>query len=188
MHTAWQPVHSMTLLPDIVEKFSDENTLVVGTGGFCDGKTLAAAFALGADGIQMGTRFLATEESDFSDLWKKMVVDTQDGGTIVARGFVGPARLIRNANSELHASNTAKYAPGAYIGIPDDYTKIPMDLLLFSRAGFAAAQVGDADKAIAGAGECAQRIADLPKCKDMVEEIMRDAEEIVTNLASRYIC
>ena len=42
MHTAWQPVHSMTLLPDIIEKFSDENTLVCGTGGFCDGKSIAA--------------------------------------------------------------------------------------------------------------------------------------------------
>ena len=50
MHTAWQPVHSMTLLPDIIEKFSDENTLVCGTGGFCDGKSIAAAFAMGADG------------------------------------------------------------------------------------------------------------------------------------------
>ena len=187
MHTAWQPVHSMTLLPDIVEKFSDENTLVVGTGGFCDGKTLAAAFAMGADGIQMGTRFLATEESDFSELWKKMVVDTQDGGTIVARGFVGPARLIRNEKSVIHARNTAKFAPGAYVGVPDDYTQIPMDLLLYSRAGFAAAQVGDAENAIAGAGECAQRITDLPKCKDMVEKIMSDAEEIIKNLAGRYI-
>ncbi len=80
MHTAWQPVHSMTLLPDIIEKFSDENTLVCGTGGFCDGKSIAAAFAMGADGVQMGTRFLATEESDFCELWKKMVVDCADGG------------------------------------------------------------------------------------------------------------
>ena len=44
-HTAWQPVHSMTLLPDIVEKFSDENTLVCGTGGYCDAKSLASALA-----------------------------------------------------------------------------------------------------------------------------------------------
>jgi NAD(P)H-dependent flavin oxidoreductase YrpB (nitropropane dioxygenase family) len=51
LHTAWQPVHSMTLLPDIVEKFTDENTLVCGTGGFCDGKSIAAAFAMGADGV-----------------------------------------------------------------------------------------------------------------------------------------
>ena len=64
MHTAWQPVHSMTLLPDIIEKFSDENTLVCGTGGFCDGKSIAAAFAMGADGVQMGTRFVTTEECD----------------------------------------------------------------------------------------------------------------------------
>ena len=118
MHTAWQPVHSMTLLPDIIEKFSDENTLVCGTGGFCDGKSIAAAFAMGADGVQMGTRFLATEESDFCELWKKMVVDCADGGTIIARGFVGPARWLRSDVSLQHAYNTAKEAPGSYVGVP----------------------------------------------------------------------
>lgn len=117
MHTAWQPVHSMTLLPDIIEKFSDENTLVCGTGGFCDGKSIAAAFAMGADGVQMGTRFLATEESDFCELWKKMVVDCADGGTIIA-AVCRPARWLRSDVSLQHAYNTAKEAPGSYVGVP----------------------------------------------------------------------
>ena len=67
-HTSWEPVHSMILLPAVVEAVSDENTLVCGAGGFCDGKTLAAALVLGADGAQMGTRFLATQESDFHQI------------------------------------------------------------------------------------------------------------------------
>jgi len=187
MHTAWQPVHSMTLLPDIVEKFSDENTLVCGTGGFCDGKTVAAAFAMGADGVQMGTRFLATEESDFAPLWKQMVVDCQDGGTLVARGFVGPARWLRNDVSLQHAYNTAKDAPGSYVGVPDDFSKIPIELLEFERYGIAATYTGDTTKAMAGAGECAQRIDDLPKTADMVEQVMADAEAIVKSLAKNYL-
>lgn len=187
MHTAWQPVHSMTLLPDIVEKFSDENTLVVGTGGFCDGKSVAAAFAMGADGVQMGTRFLATQESDFSRLWKQMVVDCQDGGTLVARGFVGPARLLRNENSLKHAYNTARLAPGSYVGVPDDYSTIPMDLLLYARECVAACEKGDAEHAIAGAGECAQRITDLPSCAELAARIMADAEEILKGVASKYV-
>ena len=187
MHTAWQPVHSMTLLPDIVEKFSDENTLVVGTGGFCDGKSLAAAFAMGADGVQMGTRFLATQESDFSKLWKQMVVDCQDGGTLVARGFVGPARLLRNANSLKHAYDTARLAPGSYVGVPDDYSTIPMDLLLYARECVAACEKGDAEHAIAGAGECAQRITDLPTCAELAERITNDAEAILKGVAAKYV-
>lgn len=187
MHTAWQPVHSMTLLPDIVEKFSDENTLVCGTGGYCDGKSLAAAFAMGADGVQMGTRFLATEESDFPALWKQMVVDAGDGDTLIARGFVGPARWLRNAVSLEHAYNTAKDAPGSYVGVPDDFSTIPMDLLTFERTGIAETYAGNAEGAMAGAGECAQRINDLPKTKDIIDKIMIDTEEILKAVAGKYL-
>jgi NAD(P)H-dependent flavin oxidoreductase YrpB (nitropropane dioxygenase family) len=186
-HTSWQPVHSMTLLPDIVEKCSDEKTLVVGTGGFCDGKSLAAAFAMGADGVQMGTRFLATEESDFAPLWKKMVLESGDGGTLVARGFVGPARWLRTATSMEHAKNTLKYAPGSYLGIPDDLTTIPEALIDYENAGLTATSMGDAEKAMAAGGEVSQRITDLPKTKDMVEKIMADAEEILKGVAGKYI-
>ena len=187
-HTAWQPVHSMTLLPDIVEKFADENTLVCGTGGYCDGKSVAAALAMGADGVQMGTRFLATEESDFCDLWKQMVVDCKDGGTIIARGFVGPARWLRNDASQRHAYNTAKDAPGSYVGVPDDFTKIPIELLNYEKVGIAATYNGDAENAMAGAGECAQRIDDVPKCADMVAKIAADTEAIICGLKDKYIC
>ena len=187
MHTAWQPVHSLTLLPDVVEKFSDENTLVCGAGGYCDGKSTAAAFAMGADGVQMGTRFLATEESDFCELWKQMVVDCKDGGTIIARGFVGPARWLRNEVSTQHAYNTAAQAPGSYVGVQDDFTKIPTGLLEFERIGIAAAYRGDKERAMAGAGECAQRIDDLPKTADMVEKVMKDTEEILKALPKKYI-
>lgn len=186
-HTAWQPVHSMTLLPDIIEKFSDENTLVCGTGGFCDGKSVAAAFAMGADGVQMGTRFLATQESDFCDLWKKLVVDCPDGGTLIARGFVGPARLLRTPAAQAHAYATAKDAPGSYVGVPDDFSKIPMDLLVTERKGVAATYRGDMENAMAGAGECAQRITDLPGTTEMVEKIMADTEEILKCLSAKYL-
>lgn len=186
-HTAWQPVHSMTLLPDIIEKFSDENTLVCGTGGFCDGKSVAAAFAMGADGVQMGTRFLATQESDFCDLWKKLVVDCPDGGTLIARGFVGPARWLRTPAAQAHAYATAKDAPGSYVGVPDDFSKIPMDLLVTERKGVAATYRGDMENAMAGAGECAQRITDLPGTTEMVEKIMADTEEILKGLSAKYL-
>ena len=185
-HTSWQPVHSMTLLPDVVEKFSDENTLVCGAGGFCDGKSLAAALAMGADGVQMGTRFLATQESDFCDRWKQMVVDCKDGGTIIARGFVGPARWLRTDISTQHAYNTAKDAPGSYIGVPDDFSQIPMDLLDFERIGIAAMKTGDKEHEMAAAGECAQRIDDLPTCQELLDKIVADAEVQLRSAYEKY--
>ncbi|MBC8246938.1 MAG: nitronate monooxygenase, partial [Deltaproteobacteria bacterium] len=94
-HIAWEPVHSLVLLPSVIDALAGSGIPVVGAGGFCDGKTLAAALALGAAGAQMGTRFLTTKESDFSPMWKDQVVETQDRGTLVARGIVGPARWLK---------------------------------------------------------------------------------------------
>ena len=98
MHTAWQPVHSMTLLPDIIEKFSDENTLVCGTGGFCDGKSIAAAFAMGADGVQMGTRFVTTDECDADPAFKQSYLDATQQDIEIIKSPVGmPGRAIHSS-------------------------------------------------------------------------------------------
>jgi enoyl-[acyl-carrier protein] reductase II len=181
-HTSWEPVHSMILLPAVVETVSDENTLVVGAGGFCDGKTLAAALVLGADGAQMGTRFLATQESDFHQIWKEEVVAAGDRATLVARGFVGPARWLKTPRSIEHAENTLKKSPGVFLGTPDDYTTMDMSLIRYEIESIKATFEGDREKAMMAAGEVAQRINDMPKVNDMVQEIVRDAETILRNV------
>jgi NAD(P)H-dependent flavin oxidoreductase YrpB (nitropropane dioxygenase family) len=178
-HTSWEPVHSMILLPAVVDAVADENTLVVGTGGFCDGKTLAAALVMGAAGAQMGTRFLATEESDFPPLWKQAVVETPDRGTLVARGFVGPARWIKNPRSQEHARNTLQKSPGVYLGEPDDYSTIDMSLIDYENESINAVYKGDREKAMMAAGESAQRCNDMPKVNDLVQRIMKETEEIL---------
>lgn len=186
-HTSWEPVHSMILLPAVVEAVSDEKTLVVGAGGFCDGKTLAAALVLGADGAQMGTRFLATEESDFHQIWKEGVVAAGDRGTLVARGFVGPARWLKTPRSEEHARNTIKKSPGVYLGVPDDYTTIDMSLIQFEIESINAVYRGDRDKALLAAGESAQRINDMPKVADLVQRIVKEAEDILRGVPAKFL-
>ncbi len=186
-HTSWEPVHSMILLPAVVEAVADEKTLVCGAGGFCDGKTLAAALVMGADGTQMGTRFLATQESDFHQIWKQSVVDAGDRGTLVARGFVGPARWIKNKRSEEHAVNTLKKSPGVFLGTPDDYSTIDMSLIGYEIDSIHAVCTGDEDKAMMAAGEAAQRITDMPKVSDMVQSIVKDTEDILINVPKKYL-
>jgi NAD(P)H-dependent flavin oxidoreductase YrpB (nitropropane dioxygenase family) len=181
-HTSWEPVHSMILLPAVVETVSDEDTLVVGAGGFCDGKTLAAALVLGADGAQMGTRFLATQESDFHQIWKEEVVAAGDRATLVARGFVGPARWLKTPRAIEHAENTLKKSPGVFLGTPDDFGKIDMSLIRYEIESIKATFDGDREKAMMAAGEVAQRINDMPKVNDMVQEIVRDAETVLRNV------
>jgi NAD(P)H-dependent flavin oxidoreductase YrpB (nitropropane dioxygenase family) len=186
-HTSWEPVHSMILLPAVVETVSDNETLVAGAGGFCDGKTLAAALVMGADGVQMGTRFLATQESDFHQIWKEGVVESGDRATLVARGFVGPARWLKTPRSQEHAKNTLQKSPGVFLGTPDDYETIDMSLIQFEIESIKAAFEGNKEKALLAAGEAAQRIKDMPKVNDMVQEIMREAEAILRDIPKKLL-
>lgn len=186
-HTSWEPVHSMVLLPAVVEAVSDANTLVCGAGGYCDGKTLAAALVLGADGAQMGTRFLATQESDFAPIWKQGVVDAQDRGTLVARGFVGPARWLKTPRSLEHQKNTMKMSPGVFLGTPDDYSTVSKDLIDYEIASIKAAFDGDKEKALLAAGEAAQRINSMPKVNDLVQEMIKDCEAALRNVQAKHL-
>jgi len=184
-HTSWEPVHSMILLPAVVEEVSDKDTLIVGAGGFCDGRTLAAALVMGADGAQMGTRFLATQESDFHQIWKEQVVATGDRGTLVARGFVGPARWLKTPRSLEHAKNTLQKSPGVYLGTPDDFSTIDMDLITYEIESLKATFEGNKEKAMMAAGEAAQRIKNMPEVDDMVQAIVGEAEAILREVPTK---
>ena len=186
-HTSWEPVHSMILLPAVIEAVSDEHTLVCGAGGFCDGRTLAAGLVLGADGVQMGTRFLATQESDFHQIWKEAVVAAGDRGTLVARGFVGPARWLKTPRSEEHAVNTLKKSPGVFLGTPDDFTTIDMSLIVYELESIKAVYDGNKEKALMAAGEAAQRINDMPKVNDLVQVMVQEAESILKSVQTRLL-
>jgi len=184
MHIAWEPVHTMVLLPAVVKAVS---TPVVGAGGFSDGASLAAALALGAVGVQMGTRFLATKESDFTQLHKDYIVKSGERDTIVARGIVGPARYLKNQASAELTQLTVSKAPGVYLGQPDDLTTVAREVIEKEEEGFSALYSGDETKALIPGGEVAGRIDNLPAVKELVEEIVKEAEEIIRRLPKRLV-
>ncbi len=184
-HTAWEPVHTMVLLPAVVDALAQYKIHVVGAGGFCDGRGLAAALALGASGVQMGTRFLATRESDFHPMWKQGVVKAGDRGTLVARGFVGPARWLKTPVSQKHQENTLRMSPGVFLGKPDDYASVPPELLLAEHEAMNAVYAGDESKALLAGGECAQRIDDLPTVEELVNRIVQEADRVLAALPAR---
>lgn len=181
-HVAWEPVHSMVLLPSVVNALAGSGIPVVGAGGFCDGKTLAAALALGADGVQMGTRFLATKESDFHQIWKEQVVKADDRGTLLARGIVGPARWLKTPRSKEHQKDTLKMTPSVYLDTPDDMAGVPTELVTKERQALNAVCLGDREKGLMAGGECAQRINDLPAVQDMVNGIVAEATGIIKGM------
>jgi len=183
-HVAWEPVHTMVLLPAVVNAVK---TPVIAAGGFCDGATPAAALALGAIGVQMGTRFLATKESDFVQMWKDQILKSGDRDTVVARGLVGPARYLRNEASRELVEITVNRAPGLYLGQPDDMMTLDPEVLLIELEGIAAAFATDEKKALMAGGEVAGRIEDLPTVGELVDRIMGEAEEVIRSLPQRFI-
>ena len=184
MHIAWEPVHSMVLLPAVVKAVK---VPVVGAGGFCDGASLAASLALGAHGIQMGTRFIATQESDFTQLHKDYIVNLNERETTVARAIVGPGRYLKTeAAMELTRLSVAK-SPGPYLGEPDNLTEVPRELVAKEVDGGAALREGDEHRAIMPAGEVAGRITDIPTVKELVDSIVKEAEEIVRSLPGKVL-
>ena len=143
---------------------------------------------LGAAGIQMGTRFLATKESDFAELWKQGIVKAGDRGTLVARGFVGPARWIKTPASLQHQKNTLEKAPGVFLGTPDDgMSQGARELMDFEKEGIDATFAGDESKALYAGGECAQRINDMPTAKELVDRIVAEARQIIQGFPQRYV-
>jgi len=181
-HVAWEPVHTMVLLPAVVRAV---NTPVIGAGGFGNGASLVAALALGAVGAQMGTRFLATKESDFTQMHKDSIVKSGERDTTVARGIVGPARYLKNQASVELTQLTVSKAPGVYLGQPDDLTTVAREVMDKENEGFSALYSGDEPKALIPGGEVAGRIDDLPSVAELVEQVVTEAEEIIRNLPQK---
>jgi len=95
------PVGTMALIPQVVDAIAGRIP-VLGAGGISDGRGVAAAMMLGAEGAWVGTAFLATEEAGIEDFQKEALVESGDSDTLVSRSVTGkPARVIRNkwANS-----------------------------------------------------------------------------------------
>lgn len=92
------PVSTMVLLPLIRSRV---DVPIIAAGGICDGMTLAAAFALGADGVQMGTQMVAAKESPVHDNWKMAIVHAAETDTVFLNEQFSPAlRALRTGRSE----------------------------------------------------------------------------------------
>jgi len=134
----------------------------------------------------LGTRFLATQESDFHPMWKQEVVDAGDRATLVARGFVGPARWLKTPRSQEHAKHTLQKSPGVFLGIPEDYSTAD-EVTKFEIESMKATFEGNKEKAMMAAGEAAQRIKDMPRVNDLVQGIMRETEIVLREAPKKIL-
>lgn len=181
-HCSWRDTSTMVLLPEVVKRVAP--TPVVAAGGFADGVSLAAALVMGAIGVQMGTRFIATKESDFEQTWKEMVVKSTEEDALVARGFFGPMRFLRNRRALELVDATIRGTPDLYKGIPCWPTQELLDLEI---GGLVNLLQGKVDEAAFLGGTVAGRIHDIPTVQELCDGIMREAEATIRNLGSLIV-
>lgn len=142
---------------------------MIASGGFGDGRGLAAALMLGADGINMGTRFMATIEAPIHQNMKdKLVEATERDTALIFRTMRNTARVFKNAVAE---QVVAKEAEGAAFS--------DIQELVAGTKGRAAMTDGEIDGGIWSAGMVAGLIDDIPSCKELVARIGAEAEEII---------
>ncbi|MHA1364030.1 MAG: NAD(P)H-dependent flavin oxidoreductase [Candidatus Freyarchaeota archaeon] len=167
-HRADRIVHTFVLVPSVTDAVKIP---VVAAGGVCDGKTLAAALALGAQGIQMGTRFLTTKESDFHPNYKRFVVEAGEWSDMVAQGVYGPARCLRNKGAEELLK----------LELEGTLSEEELDRLKDERL-WASERDGDVVNGLIGAGQVASRINNIPSVSEVIESAISEAVEIIKKL------
>ncbi len=96
-HNGIDEITTFSLIPQLA---NDLKIPVIAAGGITDGRGILAALALGAEGVQIGTRFAATVESSAHDNFKRKILEAKDGDTILLFRKIGPTRLIKNEFSD----------------------------------------------------------------------------------------
>ena len=149
---------------------------IIASGGFADGRGLAAALALGAHGINMGTRFMLTRESPIHDRIKQAIVGGGERDTkVIFKPFRNTARVFRNSVAE-QVSELEK-RPGAVF---EDVRP-----LVSGARGRAALASGDVDGGLLWAGMAIGLMDDIPTCAELVERIVKECRESLER-ASKY--
>ena len=155
---------TMALVPQVVDAVSIP---VIAAGGIADGRGIAAAFALGAEGVQMGTRFLTVDECTVADAYKEKILSAKDSDTIVTgRGSGHPVRCLKNK-----FARSVKKLEG-------DLAKNGDELERMYVGSLRRAVEGDVDNGTIMSGQIAAVVHERKSAKEVIAELMSEAEAL----------
>jgi NADH:quinone reductase (non-electrogenic) len=167
-HPGEDDIGGLILIPAAADKVKIP---MIASGGFGDARGLVAALALGAEGINMGTRFMATVESPIHQKVKEQIVANDERQTnLIFRTMHNTARVAKNAISDQVVA--IERAGGAKFEDVKD--------LVAGVRGKVVYEAGDPDYGIWSAGQIQGLIHDIPTCAELIHRIVREAEEIIT--------
>jgi len=165
-HPGEEDVPGLVLIPAATQKLKIP---VVASGGFADGRGLVAALALGAEGINMGTRFLATQEAPIHENIKRKIVEMNETQTsLIFRSYRNTARVY--SNSVAKKVLEVEKAGG-------DFTEVHS--LVSGKMQDLAWATGDIEAGMVTVGMCGGLINDIPTCRELVHNIVTEAEGII---------
>ncbi len=165
-------VATMALVPQVVDAVGDKIP-VVAAGGLFDGRGLAASLALGADGVWVGTRFIATPEARAVRGYKETLVATPEDGTVVSRGFTGKTcRVVRNDWTSYYEQH------------PDELRKFPDQAIHAMKEGAnhlgaPSDTVVDTNREFMPCGQGVGAITSLIPAAQIVRDIVAEAERVL---------
>ena len=157
---------TMCLVPQVVDAV---NIPVIAAGGIADGRGVAASFMLGAQGVQVGTRFLAADECQIHPTYKELVVKAKDTDSVVTGRYTGhPCRNVRT-------KFTKKLASGEKDGslTPDEFEQLTLGSLR------KAVQDGNLEEGSFLCGAIAGMINDIKPAKEIIEEMFAQADKLL---------
>lgn len=169
-------VATMALVPQVVDAVS-QKVPVVAAGGIFDGRGLAAALALGAEGVWMGTRFIATHEAHTGRGFKEKMVEIAEDGTVISRAYTGKTcRVIRTDWTNYWEEH------------PQDLKGFPGQVIAAMEAGVQQLGTGpdvelDTNKAFMACGQAAGAVTDIVSARRVVEEVMEGCRAAIDRLA-----
>ncbi|MEP7221715.1 MAG: nitronate monooxygenase family protein [Novosphingobium sp.] len=166
-HPGEDDIPGLILIPAAADKVKIP---MVASGGFGDGRGLVAALALGAEGVNMGTRFCATQEAPIHPAVKQKYIDNDERGTnLIFRNLHNTARVGKNAASDEVVRRLSQ--PGA--------TFADVQPLVSGKLGAELLKNGDVENGIFWAGMVQGLIHDIPTCAELIARIIADAEAII---------
>ena len=172
-HLGRDDIGSMVLIPRIVESVSIP---VLASGGIADGRGLAAALALGAEGVELGTRFVAVRESNAHPNYQQALVQAQETDTVLIERSIGrPARVLKGpmVDEILRVEQALEMEQAA----PDERMRRMLSYIIGS-VNTRAALEGALDEGFVWAGQVAGLIRDIPTARELIERTMHEAEQI----------
>ncbi|MBY9004340.1 MAG: nitronate monooxygenase [Candidatus Lokiarchaeota archaeon] len=170
-HQSYERVTSLVLLQQLNEKFPDLPKIAC--GGFATGQGLAAALSLGAGAIAMGSRFIASKQSEFHDAYKALVPPGSPQDTGLFTGAFGPIRLYRNEYALTHPAPASKEELIAY------EKSITLEQREKDSEAYDLVYDGDVNNGAVLLGQSIGIIDSIDDVNDIIERVMKEAEEAI---------